>query len=122
MCAFNLPCTATEQYLYKDACDDGDIGIGAQILDIMKRSNITHKAVFIVRYCGKQKLEENRADAYVQTFKALLTYKPMNTCLQKTQDITSAPRRKADETKTKKMSNYKKSQTPPKSYAQTVKT
>ena len=85
VCAYNLPCDPSEDFLYKDSCDDGEIGAGAHILAGMKKNNIIHKAFFVVRHCGKIKLNEDRLDSYCQAVKALMTQKPLNSltqCLQ----------------------------------------
>ena len=89
VCAYNLPASTTlpDVHLLKDYCDDEDIGVGNFMLGKMKANNITHKAVFLVRYCGKMKLGEDRFPCYLQAFQALLSQKPINAITRKQQSL-----------------------------------
>ena len=83
--------------IYKDFCDDGDGGAGAVLLESMKQSDLTHKAIYVVRYCGASKLGEKRLDAYMQAAKVLIATKPKNTILGKEQVLDWEARRKRQE-------------------------
>ena len=87
ICAYNLPCAPKEQHLFKDACDDGEAGAGANLLHHMKHSNIHTLAYFVVRYCGEEKLGETRFDCYLRAAKALQAQKPVNTITQQIQQF-----------------------------------
>ena len=78
VCAYNLPAAASKQHLYQDYCDDGDHGVGAILLEAMKKSKVTHKAYFIVRHCGKDKLNKERFTAYLKAAQQLTLSKPKN--------------------------------------------
>ena len=67
-------------------CDDGDHGIGREILNMMKENDISHKAVFLIRYCSK-KLQQVRFDMYKTAFIKLLEKFPANSILGTDQQI-----------------------------------
>ena len=51
----------------------------------MVRSNIEAKAIYVVRHCGKQKLEGGRLQAYLDAAKAMMAQKPINNITNSTQ-------------------------------------
>ena len=93
VCVFNLPCKDGLTHLYSDYCDDEDIGVGSYILAQMKRSHVSHKALYIVRYCGKSKLNEDRLPCYLRAAVALIAQKPINGVTRSKQELKeSLPR------------------------------
>ena len=78
MCAYILPGPETERHHLNDSCDDGEAGAGAYLLKVMEESGISHKAFFIVRYCGNEKLGGDRLRKYADAADGLLTQKPLN--------------------------------------------
>ena len=87
VCAYNLPCDESENHLFKDSCDDGESGAGSHLLKIMKINRITHRAVFVARYCGTQKLGDERLTSYVKALENLMKSRPMNAITRKPQAI-----------------------------------
>ena len=85
VCAFNLPSSSQETHLYQDSCDDEEAGAGSFLLQEMKKSRISHKAFFVVRYCSKEKLKEERLNCYLHAAKCLLAQKPVNGITKETQ-------------------------------------
>ena len=88
VCCYNLKCNPVDNHILKDFCDDGDTGVGAYILDIMKMNNIEAKAFFIARYPGKMRPETSKFKPYVEAISKLLEIKPHNTVLKCKQGIT----------------------------------
>ena len=87
ICAYKLPGPETDKFLNEDFCDDDEFGAGALLLGVMKKNNISCKALFVVRHCGKQKLGREQLSAYIVAAKALLTLKPKNNILGIEQSI-----------------------------------
>ena len=83
VCVFNLPHTG---FQYHDYCDDGDFGVGRQILKIMEESDITSKAIFIVRYAG-EKLDQDRFPTYIEAVEKLFYKYPYNMIEKKNQYV-----------------------------------
>ena len=54
VCAYSIK--GTEKYYCNDFVDDNDHGVGKALLDAMISSDVQCKAVYIVRYCGAEKL------------------------------------------------------------------
>ena len=85
VCAFHLPGPDSLKHQNSDFCDDQENGAGAVLLREMEKGNVYNKALFVVRYCGKQKLSENRHSAYIRAARKLLQDKPLNTILDRKQ-------------------------------------
>ena len=93
----------------------------------MQRSQISHKALFIVRYCGKSKLNEERYPCYQRAAAALIAQKPINGVTRKRQEMSDAnpdydpTKRKTKRDKKDVHANGNKQQAQTKkTYAQTV--
>ena len=54
MCAYMLP--GTDHMRQQSHCDDGEFGGGRCLFKLLKNSNITHRASFVVRYYGGKHL------------------------------------------------------------------
>ena len=67
-------------------CEDGKTGVGAAILNHMVKNNITHRAIYIIRYCG-EKLNADRIPIYIQAISAVIKQAPYNAILQCEQKI-----------------------------------
>ena len=67
--------------------DDEEHGAGKAILQMMQTSEIRNKAIFVVRMCGRVKLEENRLKCYEDAVKVLLEEHPFNKILQVDQQV-----------------------------------
>ena len=76
-----------EEYFLQDYCDDNEIGAGAKLLEAMQKNQVTHKAFFVVRYTGKQKIKEDRFKGYLSAVTALIAQKPINSITKKQQNI-----------------------------------
>ena len=87
VCAYHLPGPDSQKHLNSDSCDDQENGVGARLLQEITENNIFNKAIFVVRYCGKEKLAENRHSAYIDAVRQLLEQKPYNEILQKKQTL-----------------------------------
>ena len=79
--------TRQDNHLYKDSCDDGEIGAGAFLLRKMKVNGMTHRAIYVARYCGSQKLGDKRLSSYANAVNELLKLKPMNALTRKAQNF-----------------------------------
>ena len=87
VCVWNFP---TDLYFDgSNYCEDEEIGVGSQLLDMMVRNQISHRAIFVVRYCG-EKLHENRITAYLDAVKAVIKQAPYNTILECNQQISES--------------------------------
>ena len=53
----------------------------------MKRHRVTHKAIYVVRYCSKIKLGEDRFKCYLKAATALVEQKPINGVTKKQQSL-----------------------------------
>ena len=58
-------------------CDDEDYGCGAAVAGWMKDNNISHRAIFVVRKCGR-KLNQERFATYISACRAVLQEYPNN--------------------------------------------
>ena len=87
ICAYHLPGPDSQMHLNSDFCDDQENGSGARLLQEMTANNIFNKAIFVVRYCGKDKLADSRHSSYIEAARQLLDQKPYNEVLQKKQHI-----------------------------------
>ena len=85
VCAYHLPGPDAQKHINSDSCDDNEYGVGAFLLKEMIKSDLFNKAIYIIRYSGQQKLEQNRMEAYLQAAKGLLKQKPYNEILGKKQ-------------------------------------
>ena len=76
MCAYNLP--GIETYIYRDYCDDQEVGAGRKMLQILEENDITHKAVFVVRYIGQGKMGPKRFQVITDAVYDVLNSHPYN--------------------------------------------
>ena len=88
VCGYSLPGTALDKIQLEDGCDDDDHGASRAILEVLKASEITHRAVFVVRECG-DKLHGERLEMYRQITQSTLAAFPMNEVLQRTQHVNT---------------------------------
>ena len=65
-------------------CEDEEIGVGQQLLEQMTKNDITHRGVFIVRYCG-EKLHNERIPSYVKAMEAIIKQSSFNPALNREQ-------------------------------------
>ena len=75
VCAWSIP--ASKFYESKGYCDDDDHGVGQPILQMMQKNNITHRAIYIVRDCGKR-LYGDRVRSYLQAAEQAIQMYPDN--------------------------------------------
>ena len=85
-CAYMIPGTS---HHHQDYEDDEDPGAGRAILQYMRRNNITHKAIYVVRFCGKTKLESNRLKYYSDAAREVITKWPHNSLLKQDQQVST---------------------------------
>ena len=71
-----------------DGCDDEDYGVSQAILDWMKKQDITHKAILVVRNCAG-KLYSDRMTTYIQAAEKVMKEFPMNSILHRQQLINN---------------------------------
>ena len=88
ICAYRLP--GTPDFIYNDSCDDDDFGMGRVILDLMKQSKITNKAIFIVRHCSKIKMGSERAICYKKAAENVMIDYPYNELLNVNQTVDTS--------------------------------
>ena len=96
ICAYNIP--GDKFYENCDGCDDQEFGATRSILKEMREKNIGCRAFYVVRYCGKEKLNARRFECYLEAAKLALAKSPSNTILgiqqsfeaQETKDASSS--------------------------------
>ena len=74
------------RFINEDYQDDDEHGIGSHILAKMVENNITHRAVFLVRYVG-EKLENKRYTAYEDIFKEIVQISAFNPLCNRKQEV-----------------------------------
>ena len=84
VCAYNIP--GAEKYYTQDFVDDEELGAGRIILESMIANNIECKAVFVVHFCGREKLGSKRFGGYLEAVNNLLKEHPFNS-VQKRQQL-----------------------------------
>ena len=89
ICAYNLKGPEKEIHQYRDFCDEQEPGGGSYLLSEMIRCKISSKAFFVVRYCGEEKLGDDRLKMYTNAAEALLRLHPHNQVLDEDQHFTS---------------------------------
>ena len=86
VCVWRIP--GVNIHESNDGCDDEDHGVSQVILDWMKKQNITHKVIFVVRNCAG-KLYSDRMTTYIKAVETVMTEFPMNNIIHKNQCPTS---------------------------------
>ena len=69
-------------------CEDEEYGVGARMLKVLKDNDISHRVVYVIRYCS-EKLNAERVETYVQAVKALIDQAPYNPNLQAMQKVAT---------------------------------
>ena len=85
VCAYFLP--GKQKQYCMDYADDEDHGMGRIILREMVKCNIINKAFFVVRYSW-EKLQQDRALAYIEAVTALQKISPNNSIVGHKQILT----------------------------------
>ena len=85
ICAYTLP--NSPKHLNYDYADDGETGAGRALLAVMQNNSITHKAIYVARFCGPTKLGGKRFDSYIRAAQEVIRKYPINKLLRKRQDI-----------------------------------
>ena len=83
--SFSVP--GQETYYCQDYCDDGDYGAGRRILDLMKKNNITSRAIFVVRFTDGTKLGGKRFPSYLDAAIDAINTSPENYLTKTSQRI-----------------------------------
>ena len=77
MCAYNIP--GVDTYYSQDYCDGGDFGVGKHILQMMTKSGISSRAIFVARFSGhSRKIGEARITGAVQAAESVMQKHPIN--------------------------------------------
>ena len=84
-----------KKYEAIDCCDDEDHGSALPILNLIQASEITFRAVYVVRKCGK-KLNEQRIPMYLQAAKEVLQKYPENSITKKVDRVNTVDEGTAD--------------------------
>ena len=84
VCAFNLSENPTHKL--SDFCDDDEISAGRSVHKVFIDNKISHRAVFVVRYCG-ERLGPARFECYREATKAAIIAAPYNVLTGKRQEI-----------------------------------
>ena len=87
ICAYNLMGPDELTHNLKDSCDDQEYGAGSLLLKSMIDSRINGKAIYVVRYCGPEKLGQDRLKSYIKAADELLKMKPYNKITKEEQYI-----------------------------------
>ena len=88
VCAYCVPHGA-KQHAH-DYDDDEDHGVGRILLKELRRNDVTNRAVFIVRYCGKEKLNQQRYGAYLSAATQAMEKYPYNKIAKAKQFLRSS--------------------------------
>ena len=91
VCAYSIP--GEPKFLYTDACDDEDYGAGRAILEAMEASEMSSRAIFVVRHCGPQKLGQERMNCYIKAAQNVCREYPKNEILKKEQSLETIKRK-----------------------------
>ena len=77
VCAYNL----LQGPIYEKGgfCDDGEIGAGRRLLQLLQKNEIEARAVFVVRYYGGMKMGTDRFQCYEEAVKGAILAHPFNT-------------------------------------------
>ena len=97
VCTYVIP--GQEVHYCQDFCDDGDYGVGRRVLAMMKRNNITSRAIFIVRYTDGTKLGTKRFPSYMEAATNAVNTSPENYLTKTSQRIQkkmNSPRKPYD--------------------------
>ena len=78
ICAFRIP-HPTEAHTHKDYQDDDEYAAGRILLAAMKNSEITHRAIFVVRDYDSQHIGPDRFEGILEVAKSVMTMFPYNT-------------------------------------------
>ena len=89
VCAYYLP--GAEIYHNQDYVDDEESGAGRAVLKLMQENNISNKAFYIVRICGKERLNENRISSYVAAATSVQNMNSFNAILNGYQPVNANP-------------------------------
>ena len=70
----------------QDFCDDQDHGVGRMILNMMIQSDISNRALFLIRHSG-EKMNEDRISMYKKAAISVLEKSPINSVLNTRQEF-----------------------------------
>ena len=70
------------------ACDDDEIKAGRSLLKWMMENSLSHRALFVVRYCGFPKLGPERFTCYMKSAKSAIDAMPTNSLTLEKQTCT----------------------------------
>ena len=85
MCAYRL--LGTDHPRLQSYSDDNEAGGGRVLLQMLTHSEITHRAVFVIRYYGNKHLGPSRFQTIETAAKSAITRSAMNTILNKPQMV-----------------------------------
>ena len=71
----------------KNFCDDDEIGGGRALLELLERNNITHRALFVIRYFGDNKIGQDRFVCIRNAAVSAIEKSPQNPYTGTTQEI-----------------------------------
>ena len=90
-CAYIIP--GLPKCYYEDYCDDNEINSGVYLLEILRRSKLSHVVTFMVRIQEGPKIGEIRYSLMEQAVKNAFMVNPMNKYTNKKQLIVPKPAR-----------------------------
>ena len=94
VCAYYIP---GSRHHHQDYEDDSENGAGRILLRFMQKNNLSHRVLFVVRFCGQVKLKENRFSSYLKAVDEVLKLNNYNATLKICQDFTTKIEDKAKE-------------------------
>ena len=83
ICAYNLP--GTLSHYMADYCDDAETSAGKRLLSLLQKNDITHRAIFVVRYFGGEKMGSDRYKAILEAAEDAINTSPANIYTKKEQ-------------------------------------
>ena len=89
VCAYSIP--VEKEYERMDYCDDGEHNAGRRLIGWFGKQKVKHAVVFIVRYCGHNKLGPDRYHCILEAAKNALLKANLLQQIQQSQQSESDP-------------------------------
>ena len=88
VCAYYLQDLDHQPHYDCDYCDDEEPGAGRVIANLLRANKISHRVIFVIRYCGSVKLSSKRFDMYREAAIEAIKAGAWNEILKKMQKIS----------------------------------
>ena len=85
----------------QDYVDDEEHGAGRALLKFMQEQDLNHKAIFVVRICGRTKLQQDRVPSYIRAAESVMRLNDYNAITQRKQPLKQVSAAKSGNDRTK---------------------